>query len=410
MLKTVRTYIDTHALLQKGDRVLVALSGGADSVCLLHVLRQIGYECVVAHCNFHLRDEESMRDEHFVRQLCEKCGIELRVKDFDTIAYANSNGISIEMAARELRYAWFEELRSQTNCAAIAVAHHKNDQAETLLLNLKRGTGIRGLCGMRPRNGKVVRPLLCISRKQIEDYARANDIAFVYDSSNSDPTIRRNAIRAILQGANEAEIEHMAHTADLMQAYDKLLGALLLGRDIPTESEEVLFYELLAPYGFNPTQVRNALSALDGSGKKFEAPSYTAYVDHGQLTICSRLNTVEQQPPTLLRAIFPKLNRIVYPAAHESEAMFDADLLPSNLTLRHWKEGDFFYPITSHAKAGKKKLQDFFSDQHLSVQEKDKIWLLAAGDVIVWIVGYRIDNRFKISEKTTRIAHFSIEN
>lgn len=388
--------------------MVVGLSGGADSVALLFILRALGYTCEAAHCNFHLRGEESMRDEEFVRHLCNQWQVPLHVTNFATEDYARQHGLSIEMAARELRYAWFETIRTNLGAEAIAVAHHQNDQAETLLLNLKRGTGIRGLGGMRPKNGYIVRPLLCLTRREIEAFCREHQLAFVTDSTNADTTIRRNAIRALLHNCDETDIQHMADTASLMQTYRTLLDALILGTPVPPEADETLLYELLAPYGFNASQVADILAALPASGKRFETGRYIATIDHGQLQITSRDAAQEEAAPLVLRALRPRMPREHFPAADEWTALFDADLLPENLTLRHWQPGDVFYPITS-GHAGKKKLQDFFSDLKLSLAEKEQIWLLADGNTIVWVVGQRLDNRFKITDATRRVAEISIE-
>jgi tRNA(Ile)-lysidine synthase len=212
MLRRVQKYIRDNALLEQGDSVLVCVSGGADSIALLDVLQRGGYQCVVAHCNFHLRGEESNRDEAFVRQL----GVQAKilVEHFDTVAYAKEHAISIEMAARQLRYQWFAQVAQQEGCKAIAVAHHQNDQAETVLLNLKRGTGIRGLCGMRAKSSNpaggdipIIRPLLCTTRDYIEHYLRdIRHMQWVNDSTNTDTTITRNAIRKQLQDYSKTEI------------------------------------------------------------------------------------------------------------------------------------------------------------------------------------------------------------
>ena len=411
MLRKVRTYIETHHLLGEGARVLVALSGGADSVCLAHVLKDLGFDVVAAHCNFHLRDDESMRDEAFVRELCEQLNVLLEVKDFPTQAYAEAHGVSIEMAARELRYAWFEELRKERECEAICVAHHKNDQAETLLLNLQRGTGFRGLEGMKPKNGHIVRPLLCVTRKEIEVYCKEQGYDYVIDSTNADTTIKRNGLRALLSESTEAEIAHMAHTAELMQAYDGLLEALLLGTSVPNESERALLYELLAPYGFNATQVENILSALPSSGKRFETPDFEAVIDHGELRVVSKDAQADETVPMVLRAVRPRMTKEHYPAATEQVALFDAEKLPERLILRHWKEGDAFYPICNSGRAQKKKLQDLFSDLKLSVQEKNRVWLLCNQDrpeEIVWVVGHRIGDQYKITDATRQVAEIEL--
>lgn len=286
MLRRVQKYIRDNQLLQTGDRVLVCVSGGADSVALLDVLQRTGYECIVAHCNFHLRGEESDRDEAFVQQLA--ADLPLHLQSFDTLSYAKEQGISIEMAARKLRYQWFRQIAESTQCRAIAVAHHQHDQAETVLLNLKRGTGIRGLCGMRakspnPEGGDilVVRPLLCTTRDYIEHYLR--DIrrkSWVDDSTNTDTTITRNAIREQLKSYSKSEIEHIAATAEHMQGYVDWLDGL----DTVAAGRAKL-YEELKEYGFAEIdKIYNALQAGVG-GKVFRSTTHQATIKKGKLVI-----------------------------------------------------------------------------------------------------------------------------
>ena len=242
MLRRVQKYIQDKQLLHTGERVLVCVSGGADSVALLDVLYRAGYSCVVAHCNFHLRGEESNHDEAFVRQVVSEIAarrrygdkdIPLYVQHFDTEAYARETGKSIEMAARELRYRWFFQLAEETGCAAVAVAHHQNDQAETVLLNLRRSPGLRGLQGMRPKaytmseTIPVIRPLLCTTRDYIRHYLRdIRQIGWVEDSTNGDTRFKRNAVRAMLAEWSKAEIEHVAETAEMVQGYVDMLDGI----------------------------------------------------------------------------------------------------------------------------------------------------------------------------------------
>jgi tRNA(Ile)-lysidine synthase len=286
MLRRVQKYIRDKELLKQGDKVLVCVSGGADSIALLDVLQRAGYDCVVAHCNFHLRGEESNRDEVFVKTLTE--GTKVLVKHFDTAKYAKEQGLSIEMAARKLRYEWFAQIAKKEACQAIAVAHHQNDQAETLLLNLKRGTGIRGLCGMRakcdnPFGGtvKIIRPLLCTTRDYIEHYLRdIRHIDWIEDSTNTDTTILRNAVREQLKAYSKAEIEHMAATAERMQGYVDWLE----GCD-SREAEIAKLYEQLKDYNFSEIdKIYNALRRGVG-GKTFTSPTHQAVVKKGKLEI-----------------------------------------------------------------------------------------------------------------------------
>ena len=305
MLRRVVKYIRDKELLEPGDRVLVCVSGGADSVALLDVLQRGGYECVVAHCNFHLRGEESDRDERFVREVIgerlKAKGEKLCVNDFDTVGYAQKKGISIEMAARELRYRWFAEVAAETGCKAIAVAHHQNDQAETVLLNLKRGTGIRGLCGMRAKSGNpyevrderreagipIIRPLLCTTRDYIEHYLRdIRHLAWVDDSTNTDTRIKRNAIREQLKHYTKAEIEHIAATAEHMQGYVDWLE----GRE-SQEAGRAKLYEELKDYGFAEIdKIYDALQKGIG-GKIFRSATHQAEIRKGKIVVEKIIDT-----------------------------------------------------------------------------------------------------------------------
>ena len=289
MLRRVTTYIRKHGLLVKDQPVLVALSGGADSVSLLDVLLRAGYTCIAAHCNFHLRGAESDRDEAFVRELCAQLTVPLEIKDFDTRAYAQDKHVSVEVAARELRYTWFEEIARAHGCQAVAVAHHQNDQAETILLNLRRGTGIRGLCGMRPVSANpmspeglpIVRPLLCTTRDYIEHYLRdKRHLNWVTDSTNSDTSITRNAIRQQLQSYSKAEIEHMSQTAEIMQGYvDRLEGKET------REAGIAQLYEDIRECGFAEIEkIYDALQRREG-GKTFTSKTHRATIKRGQLCI-----------------------------------------------------------------------------------------------------------------------------
>ena len=279
-------YIRDNQLLKKGDKVLVCVSGGADSIALLDVLHRGGFECVVAHCNFHLRGEESNRDEAFVRATFSDH--KLYVNHFDTVTYASTHNVSIEMAARELRYTWFADIAAQECCKAIAVAHHQNDQAETILLNLKRGTGIRGLCGMRAKSANpyagdipIIRPLLCTTRDYIEHYLRnIRQLAWVNDSTNSDTQFKRNAVREQLKHYTKAEIEHIAATAEHMQGYVDWLD----GCDTNAAGRAKL-YEQLKNYGF--AEINKIYDALQKGvgGKTFQSTTHQCTIKKGKLEI-----------------------------------------------------------------------------------------------------------------------------
>lgn len=291
MLRRVSTYIRQHDLLTKDKPVLVALSGGADSVSLLDVLIRAGYDCIAAHCNFALRGAESDRDEAFVRDLCQRWCVPLEIIRFDTVSYARTHNVSIEVSARELRYAWFDEVARAHGCQAVVVAHHQNDQAETLLLNLRRGTGLRGLAGMRPKSTNpmvsdglpIIRPLLCTTRDYIEHYLRdKRHLEWVTDSTNSDTSITRNAIREQLRTYSKAEIEHMARTAEYMQGYIDILE----NRNT-REAGIVKLYEELRDYNFvEIDKIYDALQRGEG-GKIFTSKTHRATIKKGKLCVIS---------------------------------------------------------------------------------------------------------------------------
>lgn len=271
--------------------MLVALSGGADSVSLLDVLIRAGYDCIAAHCNFALRGAESDRDEAFVRDLCQRWCVPLEIIRFDTVSYARIHSVSIEVSARELRYAWFDEVARAHGCQAVVVAHHQNDQAETLLLNLRRGTGLRGLAGMRPKSTNpmvsdglpIIRPLLCTTRDYIEHYLRdKRHLEWVTDSTNSDTSITRNAIREQLRTYSKAEIEHMARTAEYMQGYIDILE----NRNT-REAGIVKLYEELRDYNFvEIDKIYDALQRGEG-GKIFTSKTHQATIKKGKLCVIS---------------------------------------------------------------------------------------------------------------------------
>lgn len=423
MKQTVHAYIEQNKLLNPDGKVIVALSGGADSVALLHILLSLHYECVAAHCNFHLRGEESERDEQFVRSLCGEWRVPLHVRQFDTEAYARANRLSIEMAARDLRYAWFKELAAQVQAQAVAVAHHADDQAETVLMNLVRGAGLRGMCGIPTRNGIVVRPLLCCTRQGIEDYLRTKQIPFVTDSTNAQTDYKRNKFRHIILPALEQinpgirqtlaeERDHFAGYRQIVQAYMEQAAARIVrekdGRlHIDTAgllrepAPETVLYELLSPYGFNATQTGQLHAALEGTpGKRFESPTHYAIKDRAEIII-GRRTDCEEAKPTIKTNVRNRRPTEIFPAADAEVAFFDADKLRGPLSVRHWQAGDVFRPI---GLKGKKKISDFFTDCKLDVQQKQAVWLLLSGAEVAWVAGHRIDERFKVGAGTTRVA------
>ena len=286
--KKIEQYIDQEKLFTREDKILVTLSGGADSVALLRLLLDMGYTCEAAHCNFHLRGDESVRDEMFVRELCLQLVVPLHVQHFQTMEEAEKRHISIEMAARELRYAWFEQLRLQQGADVIAVAHHKDDSVETLLLNLIRGTGINGLLGIRPKNGNIVRPLLCLDRKEITEYLQEIGQSYVTDSTNLQDEYTRNKIRLnllpLMQEINPSVKESLLRTSehlnDAALLYKKGIEegkqkvqteqGILISALLQEPAPETLLFEILSPLGFNSAQIKDIFTSLNGQpGKIF---------------------------------------------------------------------------------------------------------------------------------------------
>ena len=414
-------FIEQERLLMEGDRVVVGLSGGADSVCLLLVLHKLGYDVMAAHCNFGLRGEESLRDEVFVRELCERLGVELRVKRFETLEYAQQSGGSVEMAARELRYAWFENLRTRWQAAAIAVGHHRNDQTETFLLNLVRGSGLRGLCGMQPKRGKVVRPLLCVWRQEIVDFLKAEGVAFVTDSTNSVATFARNKIRLqilpLLGEINPASMENMVRTmenlCEVRKMYDYCVeefasacldgpSELSIERVLRAPSPLSVLHEVLAPMGFNRSQLVDLLKGIGHVGRTYFSPSHRLVVDREQLVIASRDEEIEScqfmTKPMVYRAGMDV-------KAGKSWAFFDADKLCGRLSLRTVSRGDRFVPF---GMKGSKLVSNLLTDLKLDRWEREHQLVLLCDDVIAWVVGRRTSELFRVDEGTKRVVKVDI--
>ncbi|MDR1584776.1 MAG: tRNA lysidine(34) synthetase TilS [Prevotellaceae bacterium] len=438
MQQKVQLYIEKHRLLSPGDKIIVGLSGGADSVALLHILILLGYDCIAAHCNFHLRSNESNRDEHFVRKLCASLDISLHTIDFETYKYAGEQNISIEMAARDLRYGWFHELLEKEQAQAIAVAHHADDNIETLLMNLTRGTGLRGLTGIPVRNGKIARPLLCCTRREIEQYLSENNVEYVNDSTNASNNYTRNKIRntliPLLEEINPSVrrtlYDSLSRFGGSFNVYEQALRRIekeivvnkgdtfkidiaLLKRqvDIPT-----ILFEILQKYEFNAATIEKIVENIDNEpGKQFFSTSgYRLTKDRKFLIVDKPQNStgnifISESDREILHPLHLKIQRFVRPAGFSFSkdrncVHIDAAKLQFPLELRSWQAGDSFYPL---GMTQQKKLSDFFVDLKLSRPEKEQVWLLVSGTDLVWVVGQRLDNRFKISDETIDILELS---
>ena len=431
MKQTVKNYIDHHNLLKPESKIIVGLSGGADSVVLLYILHNLGYTCLAAHCNFHLRGEESDRDERFAAGFAASLNLPFFKQDFDTRFVAKELGISIEMAARNLRYQWFAELQENQQANAIAVAHHRDDNVETLLLNLIRGTGIKGLTGMQPQTGCLIRPLLCVSKKEILQYVQTENLPFITDSSNEQDEWFRNKIRlqviplleTINPSVREAIIQTMDNLSETAKIYDEEIikaiqavynpdnGSISIPLLKTFPSPESILFELLKKYGFGKEVIREIHSAMDAqSGKIFYAPDYYVVKDRNNFLLSPIIQKEEkeyriQADETIVE--FPVRMEISLRTNETSAgidrnthtACLDYDKLRFPLTLRKWKTGDKFMPL---GMKNFQKLSDFFSNHKFSKIQKEKTWILTSGKEIVWVVNYRIDERFKVNNSTKK--------
>lgn len=416
-----RAAISTHNLLLPNAPTLVALSGGADSVALLLLCLQEGFPIVAAHCNFHLRGKESDRDEAFVTQLCQSHGVALHIRHFDTAAVAQTEGISIEMTARRLRYDFFEELRSHIGAQAIAVAHHRDDNNETLLLNLIRGTGLRGLTGMKWKNGYVVRPLLNASRQDILNYLKTGGHTYVDDSTNAETLYKRNKIRhqllPLLRELNPSVDEALSTTIQHLAAAELLyeeqidtyfsegllcrnkdgleidLNKLRQHRTAPT-----LLHEALKDFGFNSATTEDIYAHLHAqSGTLFESPEAIAVIHRGKLLVERRaLPFAEQTLPEQGEIALPDGNRLLLtrcpinalseiPHAADT-ACLDAESICGELRCRRVAEGDRFKPF---GMKGTKLVSDFLTDRKRSRLDKMKALAIYDNQGIVWLVNER---------------------
>lgn len=447
MIRNVQTYIETNHLLTFDKPVITGFSGGGDSVSLLYLLNRLGYKCIAAHCNFHLRGAESDRDEAFCRIFAEKYGIPFEKTDFETKSHAIQEHISIEMTARKLRYDWFEVIRKKYDAQAIAVAHHRDDSIETMLINMMRGTGIRGLRGIRPKNGFIIRPLLCISREEIKQYLEENDLTCVTDSTNLSDEYTRNFIRMhllpLMENINPSVRKALARTAEnladaeyiylqtIKQAKALLTrtcenGHIYLSIDklMQQPAPQTILYEMLKEYGFSRYISGEIFKAFASEpGKIFKAPDseYKLLKDRNELVIFKpdtkviheyKINdemTGWDHLPVTLSAKKVMVNNSFRIDKSPFVATFDYDKISYPLIVRKWQPGDWFMPFGMN---GHQKLSDYFSDHKFSLLEKEQTWILCSNQDIVWIIGKRTDNRFRIDNKTKTalIINFSPKN
>ena len=432
MWSKVCTYIEKHKLLSISDLYLIALSGGADSVALLLLLKEHGFNVHAAHCNFHLRGAESDRDEAFCVALCQELGVELHRAHFDTREYADLHKVSIEMAARELRYGWFSQLSKDLGAAGVCVAHHRDDSVETVLLNLVRGTGLRGLTGIQPRNNYILRPLLCVSRAEIEVFLAERGQKYVTDSTNLEADVQRNKIRLqvlpSLRELNPAVSENIQRTAENLAEAQAVLDTIVSGfkkSNILELSElgrfgssEYIIFEWLKNYGFNGSQVRQIIDAECG-GIVSSAMGYDVLKDRSRLIVEVTSKPVrsvvvpeegtyvvgEFGDKTAENNTFKVRKCAVCVSKDPHIATLDASKVAFPLTIRGVKEGDRMQPF---GMQGTKLLSDLMTDMKMNVFEKRRqLVVVDAHGVIVWAVGLRTDQCVAVSAATKEILEIS---
>ena len=453
----VRRFASVHELFVYGGKYIVALSGGADSVSLLFVLKHLEHELGIgveaAHCNFHLRGAESVRDEEFCKQLCERLSVPLHLIHFDTQAYADLHRVSIEMAARDLRYGYFENLRRDIEAQDICVAHHRDDSVETVLLNLVRGTGLRGLRGIQPRNGNIIRPLLSLSRENIVQYLDALGESYVTDSTNLHNDVKRNKIRLdvmpLLRELNpsvsQSIFESSLRVGEALKVFDEAMKrsiadvtatspshhltispsqplTISVDRLKQQPSPEYTLHEILSPRGFTSAQIEQIYGSLDtcSVGKIVASDSHELAFDRGSLLVLPKTNAADaarsMRIPETGTYVFSDSLKIKVtmedcgdgyePSRAADCACVDASDIKFPLTLRHIEQGDRFVPFGMN---GMKLVSDYLTDHKKNVFEKRaQLVVTDAQQRIVWLVGERTDNRFRISKVTSKALRITL--
>lgn len=436
MLNRFVSYIEKEHLIAEGQQVLLAVSGGRDSVAMCELVARAGFPFAIAHCNFHLRPGECDRDEAFVHRLAQRYQVPCYTAQFDTEDYARREKRSVEDAARKLRYGFFEQVRADKGYHVIATAHHQDDAVETFFINLLRGTGIGGLHGILPRNGHVVRPMLCFSRGEIDRFVRENNLDFVEDCTNAQPLYLRNRIRlqlvpllrelspsfdAVMQG-------NLVRLSEAGQLYgvavrrmrDELLSPVGNGFAVDVERLSAygplrtILFELLHPFGFSSAVVDDLAEALDGqSGSTFLSPTHRVVKDRGRLLVVPLEDgpagecligeeVTAVQTPVNLRLWMspPSQEPIRLPA---DEACFDCDRVRFPLLLRRWRHGDRFRPF---GMKGSRLVSDFLIDAKVSRVEKERVCILCDADgVVLWVVGLRAAAVAVVNDATRRVLH-----
>lgn len=438
MLNKFKNHINKQLPFLEKSKLIIAISGGVDSVALAHLCKALNLNFTLAHCNFKLRGEESNADEDFVLELAEELDVEAFIQNFDTQAYADENKRSIQMAARELRYDWFAELAEQLKFEYILTAHHADDNLETFLINFTRGTGLNGLTGIPMLNGNIARPLLPFSREQIEHYAKEQNISWREDSSNSSRKYLRNKLRhevvPILKEINpqlldsfQNTLENLNDSADIMsegigtfidkalEPFDGIQLKFKISEFKKTKNAKAYLYEVFHSYGF--TEWNDIVNLLDAqSGKQVLSNKHRLIKDREHIILTGLYNSELSEASFLIsendKSIKLPIGVLSFADVDDIEYIstivthLDKEKLNFPLELRLWKEGDYFYPS---GMKGKKKISKYLKDEKLSLVDKENVWLLTSNNEVVWVVGKRSDNRFCVTEATTKILKIEVE-
>jgi tRNA(Ile)-lysidine synthase len=438
-LKQFKDFIEQQQLFAAGSKILLAVSGGKDSVLMLHLFYEAGMDIGIAHCNFNLRGEESKRDEDFVRSLCNRLNLPFYITHFDTKKYAAANKISTQMAARDLRYDWFENIRTENGYDYIALAQHQNDAVETILINLLRGTGLSGLHGILAKRDRLIRPLLFLNRQKINELVEGHKLDFVEDSSNLSANYTRNKLRLkvipLLKEINPtlentfnkniarfAEIEgFLANNVKILEqkiVRKKEDGIYISLEDIlALNPQKLLLFELLKPYGFTDLLVDQILNGLNlQSGKMFFSQSHQAIINREDLIILPVKREAGNQESVYQEIEYIQFNQFHFKhycvddlsfETDKNKIYIDFDQLIYPLTIRNWKNGDKFIPM---GMSGFKKISDFFIDEKIPLHLKSNVPILVNGnDEIIWVAGMRQDNRYKLLPTTKKVAIFELK-
>src|ERR1035437_4128248 len=441
MLNQFKEFILKEKLFKENDKILLTVSGGVDSIVMCDLFHKAGFSFGIAHCNFKLRGKESDEDEKFVKSLAEKYGVPFQKKLFNTKSYSEKKKISIQMSARDLRYAWLKRIAKEKKYDFIATAHHLDDSIETFFINILRGTGIAGLQGVPVRHGDIIRPLIFASKKMIRDYAEAENLSWREDSSNFTDKYLRNNIRHHLipslkklnAGFEKTITKELSYFKEAGEIFKKFVeekkkeivveegeNILLNIKKLKDSGHaETLLHELLRAYDFTPeTTELIAQRMYTTAGKKFLSPTYRLIKDrhffilspkhsnHKEKAFLLKNNQAEFRNENLfLKIKIIKGNLSQVKDKRRTIAYLDHSMLKFPLKIRKWKQGDFFHPL---GMKGRKKLSDFFIDQKIPLAEKENIYVLESNGKIVWVIDYRIDDLFKVTPETKKIVKIAI--